>query len=91
MKEETLIDILHELIAQEMTELREIPLIKGDGRSAEKRKKELLCMRKLSKRDAYCRIIHILRGHDTQYPPCRFSPELLECWRVYHTRGELDW
>ena len=63
-----LTDVLHELIAQETASLREIPMFNSDGRKAVKRKADLVRMRKLSKRDAYYRIVHILRGYDTEFP-----------------------
>ena len=64
----TLIDVLHELIAQETAQLRGIPMFGNDDRKADKRKADLIRMRKISKRDAYYRVIHILRGYDTEYP-----------------------
>lgn len=63
----TLIDVLHKLIAHETAELRTIPMT-GDNRKSGKRKADLMRMRKLSKRDAYYRVIHILRGYDTEFP-----------------------
>jgi len=62
-----LFDVLHELIAQETTQLRETPMVGGDGRKADKRKIDMIRMRKISKRDAYYRVIHILRGYDTEF------------------------
>lgn len=64
----TLIDVLQELIAHETAELRNIPMSGNDDRKASKRRGDLIRMRKLSKRDAYYRVIHILRGYDTEYP-----------------------
>ncbi|MHA2163505.1 MAG: hypothetical protein ACXABF_13875 [Candidatus Thorarchaeota archaeon] len=58
-KELPLIDVLHELIAQETAQLHEIPMVGNDDRKAEKRRADLIRMRKLSKRDAYYRVIHI--------------------------------
>lgn len=65
----TLIDVLHKLIASETAQIQ--PLYKDcrrDGRSKGKTKADLVLMRKLSKRDAYYRVIHILRGNDSEYP-----------------------
>ena len=64
----TLIDVLHELIAQETAQLREFGISTEDDRSKDKRKNDLVRMRRLSKRDAYYRVIHILRGYDTEFP-----------------------
>lgn len=63
-----LIDVLHELIVQETAQLRSIPMFGDDNRKAGKRKADLIRMRKLSKRDAYYRVIHVLRGYDTEFP-----------------------
>ena len=63
----TLLDVLHKLIAQETAQLRELPMFPGDGRSAAVRKRHMIRMRKISKRDAYYRVIHILRGYDTEF------------------------
>lgn len=68
MADLTLIDVLHELISQETAQLTEIPMCCSDARTVKKHRNDLIRMRKISKRDAYYRVIHILHGYDTEFP-----------------------
>jgi len=63
----SLIDVLHELIAQETNKEYHGEYSSADGWKG-KKGYDLWNMRRLGKRDAYYRVIHILRGHDAEFP-----------------------
>lgn len=60
----TLIDVLHNLMEQETAQM--LDLCPNNKTKAGKRD-AMIYMRKLSKRDAYYRVIHILRGYDSEF------------------------
>jgi hypothetical protein len=69
-KKITLFDVLHKLIAQETAQMK---ALHPDSKTIQGKRDSLIQMRKLSKRDAYYRVIHILRGYDTEFPQERLD------------------
>lgn len=60
----TLFDVLHKLIAQETVQMK---VLSPDRKTVVGKRDAMIEMRKISKRDAYYRVIHILRGYDTEF------------------------
>lgn len=78
-KKQGLIDVLHELISQETKEAQ--PLFAKSHNykrspTKESEKAKLLLMRKIAKRDAFYRVIHIIRGYDLEFPRETISNDL---------------
>ena len=72
-------DVLNELIRQETSKI--IPHT-GDHRTKSKRVANFMDMRRLSKRDAYVRIIQILRGNDAEFQCVAVADETLDIFNL---------
>ena len=72
-------DVLNELIRQETSKI--IPYT-GDDRTKSKRVANFMDMRRLSKRDAYVRIMQILRGNDAEFQCEGVADETLDIFNL---------